>query len=113
MSNLPPVSLAGDDQEDLTLDKFLEELDRDFVQGLLITSEEDISIDNLQGVVSLDTSKAVKITLDTVESALIRINAPNAHVSLTLKSIHDLCLINCASAEIVIGENFDKCKIFD
>lgn len=78
-----------------------------------MTAEDDILIDNMQGVVSLHTGKAAKIALHTVESAKMVIDAPNAHVSLNLKSIHDLSFIRCATAEIIIGETFDKCDIFD
>ena len=67
----------------------------------------------MQGVVTLHTSKSTKISLHTVESAKMVINAPNAHVSLNLKSIHDLSHIHCASAEIIVGEDFSKCDIFD
>ena len=78
-----------------------------------MTAEGDILIDNLQGVVTLHTNKASKISLHTVESAKMVINAPNAHVSLNLKSIHELSHIHCASAEIIVGESFSKCDIFD
>ena len=78
------------------------------LEGLYMTAEDDITIDSLQGVVTLQTSKASKILLHTVESAKMVINAPNAHVSLNLKSIHDLSYIHCASAEIIIGESFDS-----
>lgn len=111
MRSLPAIESLS--VENLTLDKFMAELAREAKEGLSITGEEDILIDNLQGVVSLNTSKAAKISLHTVESALLQINAPNAHVSLNLKSIHDLSHINCASAEIIIGEGFEKCHIFD
>jgi maleate cis-trans isomerase len=97
------------------MEKFLFSLEASFLhtEGLMITSEDDILIDNMQGVVTLHTSRASKISLHTVESARMIINAPHAHVSLNLKSIHDLSYIHCASAEIIIGEGFDKCHIYD
>ena len=67
----------------------------------------------MQGVVTLHTSKSKNISLHTVEAAKMVINAPNSHVSLNLKSIHDLSHIHCASAEIIIGEGFSTCDIFD
>ena len=85
----------------------------DHIEGLMITAEDDILVDNMQGVVTLHTSKAANINLHTVESAKMVINAPNSHVSLNLKSIHDLSHIYCASAEIIVGENFDSCHIFN
>ena len=78
-----------------------------------VTAEDDILIDNMQGVVCLHTSKAANISLHTVESAKMAISAPNAHVSLNLKSIHDLSHIHCASIELILGENFDGCNIYD
>ena len=78
-----------------------------------MTSQGDILIDNLQGVVTLHSAEATKINLQTVESAKLNINAPNAHVSLNLKSIHDLSHIHCASAEITISDGFDKCLIYN
>lgn len=102
-------------ENDTSIEKFLASLEASFkhTEGLMITSEDDILIDNLQGVVTLHTSRASKIVLHTVESARMVINAPNAHVSLNLKSIHDLSHIHCASAEIIVGEGFNKCHIFD
>ena len=86
---------------------------REFEQGLIMTAEDDILIDNMQGVVALHTTKHSKISLHTVESAKMIIDAPNAHVSLNLKSIHDLSHIHCASAEIIVGEAFSACDIYD
>ena len=77
------------------------------VEGLFMTAEDDIHIDNMHGVVTLHTSQPSKINLHTVESVKMVINAPNAHVSLNLKSIHDLSYINCHSAEIIVNEEFD------
>lgn len=86
---------------------------REHREGLLFSAEDDISVDNLQGVVSLHTSKPVKIALHTVESAKLVIDAPLAHVTLNLKSLHDYSYIHCASLELLLGENFQKCHIFD
>lgn len=86
---------------------------REFDEGLVMTAEDDIQIDNMQGVVALHTSQGSKIDLHTVESAKMVIDAPNAHVSLNLKSIHDLSHIHCASAEIIVGEAFSACDIYD
>ena len=55
----------------------------------------------------------MNVNLHTVESAKLVINAPNSHVSLNLKSLHDLSYIQCASAEIIVGEEFNKARIFD
>lgn len=32
---------------------------------------------------------------------------------MNLKSLHDVSYLNCMSAEILIGEGFNKCTIFD
>ena len=112
MQHLPEIELTD---SDLSLAKFQGAIEKsgDIKQGLYLSSEGDILIDNLQGVVTLHTAKRINIQLDTVESAKLIINAPNAHVSLNLKSIHDLSHIHCASAEILISDSFDKCLIFN
>ena len=51
--------------------------------------------------------------LHTVERCKLTINAPNAHVSLNLKSLHDLSHIHCASAEVIISDSFDQDVIYD
>ena len=78
-----------------------------------MTADDDILIDSMHGVVSLHTSQPSRINLHTVESAKMVINAPRAHVSLNLKSIHDLSYIHCQSAEIIVNEEFDQCDIYD
>ena len=30
-----------------------------------------------------------------------------------MRSIHDVSFLHCAQAEIIVNENFDKCKIYD
>ena len=116
MRELPEVGDLKQAVVDLTLERFLSDIAESLEhkeQGLLMTAEDDIMIDNMQGVVTLHTSKASNIALHTVESAKMVINAPNAHVSLNLKSIHDLSMIHCTSAELLIGEGFDACDIYD
>ena len=112
MQHLPEIELTD---SDLSLAKFQGAIGKsgDIKQGLYLSSEGDVLIDNLQGVVTLHTAKRINIQLHTVESAKLIINAPNAHVSLNLKSIHDLSHIHCASAEILISDSFDKCLIFN
>jgi len=107
--------------EDLSLEKFLSLVEyktfhkcKDTTQsGLYLTSESDISIDNLQGVCTIHTNRDVKINLRTVGSAKLVINAPNATVSMNLKSLHDESFIHCKNLEILVGENFNACKIYD
>ena len=114
MRDLQEVPLTPNDN-DLSIENFMAKLQasNDHSEGLMITAEDDILVDNMQGVVTLHTNKAANINLTSVESAKMVINAPNAHVSLNLKSIHDLSHIYCATAEIVVGENFDSCHIFN
>ena len=82
-------------------------------EGLLLTSSDDISIDSLQGVVSLSTMNAAKINLHTVENSKLIINAPNSHLTLNLKSLHDISYINCKSADLILSEMFDQCTIWN
>ena len=112
MQDLPQIE-QGD--PDFSLARFQGAISssEDITQGLYLSADGDILIDNLQGVVTLHTAKRINIQLHTVESAKLVINAPNAHVSLNLKSIHDLSHIHCASAEILISEGFDKCLIYN
>ena len=114
MQELPEISKDNTDS-DFSLATFQQSLGQssDSKQGLYLTSQGDILIDNLQGVVTLHSAQANKIILHTVESAKLNIIAPNAHVSLNLKSIHDLSHIHCASAEITISDGFDKCLIYN
>lgn len=101
--------------EDFSQEAFLAQIaEQDSVeQCLRVTAGDDIMIDNLQGMVNLQTSKAVKITLFSVESGRLIVNAPEAHIDIYLRSVDDLSLIHCRSANIFIGEEFDGCQIFD
>ena len=101
-----------DDLSQLTFEAALQYA-MEHTDGLLMTADDDIMIDSMHGVVTLHTSQPSKINLHTVESAKMVINAPRAHVSLNLKSIHDLSHINCHSAEIIVNEEFDQCDIYD
>ena len=60
-------------------------------------------------MVNLHTSKPVNITLFSVESGRIVVNAPQAHVDLYLRSVDDLSLVHCRSVNIFIGEDFEGC----
>ena len=115
MRELPEIIDSSDHVKDLSIEKFFAGVAawKDFDEGLTLTSEDDIEVDSMHGVVALHTSKASKISLHTVESAKMVIDAPNAHVTLNLKSIHDLSHIHCASAEIILSESFNACDIYD
>ena len=116
MRELPPVA-ENTDTDDLSKETFTKGLEQAIKEqetaGLVMTAEEDIAIDNLQGVVSIHATKPSKIHLRTVESAKLVVDAPLSDVILNLKTIHDLSHINCNSAEITIGENFKACEIYD
>ena len=62
---------------------------------------------------TINSGEPIRIVLQSVESAVLNINAPRAHVSLNLKSIQGDSQIHCSSAEITVSENNDKCIIYD
>ena len=101
--------------EDFSLEAFLAQVkEQEAVDECMkITADDDIMIDNLQGMVNLHTSKGVNITLFSVESGRLVVNAPQAHVDLYIRSVDDLSLVHCNSANIFIGEDFDGCQIYD
>ena len=79
----------------------------------MIVSDGDVTIDNLQGVTTIRSQNACSMSLHTVESAKLVIDAPRASVKMNLRSIHDVSQVLCDKAEIIVNDNFEKCKLFD
>lgn len=79
----------------------------------IIVSGGDVTIDNLQGVVTIVSDKTGSINLHTIESAKLVVDTPAVNLKMNLRSIHDVSHINCAKAEIVVTENFNKSRVFD
>lgn len=79
-----------------------------YEMGLHVDTNGLIDIENLGGLlkISQSTSNPTKIDLANVETATLLIDAPNADVTLTLKSLHDSSYINCKSLMIYIDEDF-------
>ena len=68
-----------------------------YEKGLHIDTNGPIDIENLGGLLKItqSTSNPTTIDLSNVETATLFIDAPNADVILTLKSLHDSSYINC------------------
>ena len=114
MSDLTKATVATK-SEDFGQETFMTQMaEQESVKDCLqIKAENDIMIDNLQGMVNLHTSKPVKITLFSVESGRLIVNAPNSEIDIYLRSVDDLSLVNCRKANIFIDEEFEGCQIFD
>ena len=114
MRDLPPAEPSSADER-FDLEQFMAQMEeQDRVEECLrLTAEEDIMIDNLQGMVTVNTAKPIKIMLLSVESGRLIVNAPNAEVDLYLRSVDDLSLVNCRKANVYIGEDFEGCQIYD
>lgn len=54
-----------------------------------------------------------KINLVNVESGLLYIDAPDAEIELTLKSLHDSSYIRCKSLTIYVSDDFFQSNILD
>jgi hypothetical protein len=64
--------------------------------GLHIMNNGPISIDNVQGLLTIDQQNGPhKLLLNNVEDGVLYINAPHSDVILTLKGLHDSSYINC------------------
>ena len=67
-----------------------------YEKGLHIDTNGPIDIENLGGLLKITQSTSnPTIDLSNVETATLFIDAPNADVILTLKSLHDSSYINC------------------
>jgi len=112
MANLPTVTGSSDTSSEAFEAAIKSAVDSKQAQTLII-SDDGMTIDNLQGVVTLKSSQFCIVALHTVESAKLIIDAPLAHVKMNLRSIHDISHVRCAKAEIIVHEGFDKCRVFD
>lgn len=56
---------------------------------------------------------AHKINLVNVESGLLNIDAPDAEIELTLRSLHDSSYIRCKSLTIYVSDEFFQSNILD
>jgi len=114
MRDLAPAEPSSADER-FDLDQFMAQLaEQDDVEECLrLTAEDDIMIDNLQGMVTINTARPIKIMLLSVESGRLLVNAPQAEVDLYLRSVDDLSLVNCRKANVFIGEDFEGCQLYD
>lgn len=97
------------------MDHFMAQMvEKDSIEECLrMTAEDDIVVDNMQGTITVNTAKPIKIMLLSVESGRLVVNAPEAEVDLYLRSVDDLSLVNCRKANVFIGEDFEGCQIYD
>mmetsp|Transcript_32147 Transcript_32147/g.39866 ORF Transcript_32147/g.39866 Transcript_32147/m.39866 type:complete len:115 (+) Transcript_32147:767-1111(+) len=114
MRDLAPAEPSSADER-FDLDQFMAQLaEQDDVEECLrLTAEDDIMIDNLQGMVTINTARPIKIMLLSVESGRLLVNAPQAEVDLYLRSVDDLSLVNCRKVNVFIGEDFEGCQLYD
>ena len=71
---------------------------------------KDVSIDNLQGIVSIENLNASKIILQQMESANLLLNVPRSHLTIGhLKTLHDTSFVECDSLDITLSDDFEDC----
>lgn len=106
MRSLPKANPNQNGYSNFSLDHFISCIEKGNGSdiGLVLSSHDDILVDNLQGVVTLKTDKKCNIEVQSVESANMVIDAPNANVSLNLKSLNDLSHIRCNKASIYLSQ---------
>ena len=114
MRDAPPAVPASADER-FDMDHFMAQMaEKDSIEECLrMTAEDDIVVDNMQGTITVNTAKPIKIMLLSVESGRLVVNAPEAEVDLYLRSVDDLSLVNCRKANVFIGEDFEGCQIYD
>lgn len=56
--------------------------------GVVINFEDNLSIDNLQGVATIKSLAANKINIGSAETVYLNLDAPNCSLELGLKSLH-------------------------
>ena len=79
----------------------------DSEQGLLLKTNGNISVDNLQGKVQIfNQSNSAKISLGNVENGILHVFAPGCDVYMTLKSLHESSYIHCKNLYIQIPDDF-------
>jgi hypothetical protein len=81
--------------------------------GLVIQNTEQLRVDNLQGVVYIQTESKGSITINTIESGKLAVVAPQSDVSIHLKSLIDNSFISAKSVELILTEDFDSCTVVD
>ena len=56
--------------------------------------------------ISQRTNKPTSINLLNVENGIITIEAPNADVQMTVKSLQDSCFVNCRNLTVFVTDDF-------
>ncbi len=70
----------------------------------------------MQGIVSINQKTTIDgsiVSLNAVENAAFKLDAPNSSVSLNLRSLHDSSYIKCKSLDLVVSDSLDNCAIYD
>eukprot|EP00347_Sterkiella_histriomuscorum_P019042 403343188 len=112
MANLPDPSYLTQ-----TLEQMIGQLHAPEVEhhdlGLKIQSENQIVIDNLQGVVDITQTQQSTIMVNAAENAKFHIRAPNSRVVLHLRSLHDVSFIQCKSLWLLLPDDIYNCAVYD
>ncbi|CDW72428.1 UNKNOWN [Stylonychia lemnae] len=82
-------------------------------EGLNIFGNNQIYIENMQGVVNLTQKSQSRIQLNAVENGKFQIHAPETQVILHLRSLHDISYVMCKSLELLLPDDLENCNIYD